>query len=265
MSSRPDEVGAAEQLLANYEQRLQSMGSEEFERFVADLWSREGWTTRHVGEGGGDRGIDVVGTKSGLTDRKLLIQAKRYRDGNKVGPSEVREYAGVRERERDADEMALVTSGRLTSGAMQEAEELNVKVIDGQGLAEKIAAGGHGELVDEYQPQTGFAKLVRRILTALSSLLRPVVLMRPVRQLQLATALWLLAGYILYSGQMPGGVGEWVLGLSLVGALFVTPLAMFRDLFYNHRGSVFGSLFWASVFGILLPGVGLAIYWFFRD
>jgi hypothetical protein len=201
MSSRPDEVGGAEQLLANYEQRLQSMGSEEFERFVADLWSREGWTTRHVGNGGGDRGIDVVGTKSGLTDRKLLIQAKRYRDGNKVGPSDVREYAGVRERERDADEMALVTSGRLTSGAADEAKELNVKVITGQELARKIADGGHGDLVDEYQPQTGVAKLVRGILTVLSYLFRPWVSLRPVRQLQLATVLWLLAASQLESGE----------------------------------------------------------------
>jgi len=265
MSSRPDDVGATEQLLANYEQRLQAMGSDEFERFLADLWSQEGWTTRHVGDGGGDRGIDVVGTKSGLTDRKLLIQAKRYRNGNKVGPSDVREYAGVRERERDADEMALVTSGRLTSGAAEEAEELNVKVVDGAGLAEKIADGGHGELVDEYQPQTGFEKFLRDILVGLSYLLRPLVSMRPVQQLHLATGLWLVAGYIVYTGQIPGGLGEWVLGLSLLGALFLTPIAMFRDLFYNHDGSGFGSLSWAIVFGMVLPGVGLGIYWVLRD
>jgi hypothetical protein len=63
----------------------------------------------------------------------------------------------------------------------------------------------------------------------------------------------------------PVGLVEWVLGLSLVGAVFVTPLAMFRDLFYNQRASVFGSVFWASVFGVALPGVGVAIYWYFRD
>lgn len=121
---------ASDPIVARYRQRLTELSPEAFEDFIGDLWAREGWATE-VTQARADRGIDVKATRGGVARQTALIQAKRYRGDNKVRPADVREYAGVRQRERDADMMVLVTTGAATSGAREEAAELNVELIEG--------------------------------------------------------------------------------------------------------------------------------------
>lgn len=134
---------------AELRERLYHIDSYEFEDLVADLWEREGWNA-NVSASTADGGIDVVAEQNGVTKRKAVIQAKRYSEGNKVSPRDIREYAGVRQREIDADEMVIVTTSEFTSGAKREAKELNVKLIDGDDLNAML--NDHGDLISEYVP-----------------------------------------------------------------------------------------------------------------
>lgn len=104
----------------------------EFEAFLAELWGRRGWETR-VLPPGRDAGVDVVGEQHDPYYRKLVIQAKRYQLGNKVGAPQVREYASLK-RQEGADEVVVATTSEFTSGAIDLAEQLNVKLIDGETL-----------------------------------------------------------------------------------------------------------------------------------
>ena len=118
--------------------KLQSMNEYDFEKLVADLWSREGWNT-NVTDPSGDRGIDVVATRTGLTTEKQVIQAKRYTEGNTVGSKEVRTYATLRQQESDADSVVLVTTSQFTKQATRLATDLRVKLVDGESLSQRIS------------------------------------------------------------------------------------------------------------------------------
>lgn len=125
------------------------MGDYEFEHLVADLWQTMGWETE-VTDRSSDRGIDVVATKSYPYERKALLQAKRYGPDTSVGSPEVQQYDALRRQESKVDEVLVVTSGEFTRQARELAEELNVKLVDGERLAELLLEPGNEHLVDEY-------------------------------------------------------------------------------------------------------------------
>lgn len=122
--------------------RLRRMDPYEFERFVAELWNQHGYSTR-VRKGSGDRGIDIVATKRNPTQRKELIQVKRYSASNKVGSRDVRLYATLYQQEDDADEVVIVTTSELTTEAEKLAEDLSVTAVDGDDLYRMIQQDGH--------------------------------------------------------------------------------------------------------------------------
>ena len=120
------------------EGKLQSMDEYAFEQLVAELWEATGWETS-VTSGSGDRGIDIVATRTGMTSEKQAIQAKRYSDGNKVGSQDVRNYATLYQQEPDVDSVVIVTTSTFTKQAKRLAEDLNVKLVDGDSLCQQIS------------------------------------------------------------------------------------------------------------------------------
>ena len=65
----------------------------EFEQLVADVFSSKGLTARAVG-GGGDDGIDVkIWGENG--EFWAIAQCKRYATDNRIGASQIREFAGA--------------------------------------------------------------------------------------------------------------------------------------------------------------------------
>lgn len=110
--------------------RLQSMDPYDFEQFVADVWERLGWNTRTVGEPG-DQGIDVIATRG---EEKQLIQAKRYGPNTTVGSPEVQQYASLRLQEESVDGVTIVTTGSFSRQAQDLAPDLDVLLVDGEGL-----------------------------------------------------------------------------------------------------------------------------------
>ena len=189
---------SSDPMVTRYRRRLTELSPEAFEQFIGDLWAREGWET-DVTQARADRGIDVKATRGGMARQAALIQAKRYRDDNKVRPADVREYAGVRQRERDADMMMLVTTGAATSGAREEATELNVELIEGDELARRIVDGDRGDLLDEYNPEG-------TLRAALTETRQAAYSQSPTALLRVAGGSWLLGAVMVY-GVSRGATG----------------------------------------------------------
>lgn len=126
-----------EQSADDFKRQLQQMDPYRFEKLVAALWESEGFETT-VRSGSRDRGVDVVATKDFPYDQKLLIQAKRYTEGNKVGSQDVRNYATLYQQEENADTVIIATTSTLTSEAQRLATDLNVKTVDVEYLTQQL-------------------------------------------------------------------------------------------------------------------------------
>jgi len=242
-------------MVARYRQRLTELSPEAFEDFIGDLWAHEGWATE-VTQARADRGIDVKATRGGVAQQTALIQAKRYRGDNKVRPADVREYAGVRQRERDADMMVLVTTGAATSGAREEAAELNVELIEGDELARRIINSGHGDLVDEYNPESTLWALLAGGLQAAYS-------QSPTALLRVVGGLWLL-GVVMVYGVSSGATGapEVLQAVGLLGGWLMTPYAIYLDSRKNQGSGVGAALVWAVLAVAFAPV--LYLFWIYR-
>ena len=114
-------------------QALQQMDNEAFEHLLADIWSASGYDTQ-VTPAGADRGIDVIATKD---NERVLIQAKRYASGNKVGAPDIREYSALYQQE-GATDVIVATTSEFTSNALELAPQIGVTPVNGQKLVEMI-------------------------------------------------------------------------------------------------------------------------------
>ena len=128
---------------------LQQMDAYEFEYFVADLWTQMGWETE-VSSAAGDKGVDVIARQSMPYDQLLLIQAKRYGPNTTVGSPDVQQYASLRQQFEDVDKVLIVTTNEFTQQARETADQLNVKLIDGERLVHLIEQHEALDLVAEY-------------------------------------------------------------------------------------------------------------------
>ena len=128
---------------------LQQMDPYDFEHFVADLWERIGWKTT-VSTASADKGVDITARKSQPYEQLLLIQAKRYGPNTTVGSPDVQQYASLRHQFENVDKVLIVTTNGYSRQAREIAEDLNVKLIDGDGLVELINEYDSLDLVAEY-------------------------------------------------------------------------------------------------------------------
>jgi hypothetical protein len=132
-------------------ERLRGMDPIDFEHFCADLWRRQGWNA-DVRQASRDAGVDVVlRRKEGGLEQQAVLQAKRYADGNKVTSEDVQQYNSLKEQE-EADFAAVVTTSSFTKDATEMAEDLSVRLIDGNDLVRVIDEADAFDLVNEYAP-----------------------------------------------------------------------------------------------------------------
>ncbi|MEM4780177.1 MAG: restriction endonuclease [Halalkalicoccus sp.] len=130
---------------------LQSMDDYDFEHFVADLWERMGWSTE-VSTQSADRGIDVVATRNSPYEEKALIQAKRYGPNTTVGSPAIQQYASLKHQRHGVDKVLVVTTNGFSGQAEELAHQLNVKLIDGEGLVGLVEDLEAADLVERYVP-----------------------------------------------------------------------------------------------------------------
>lgn len=129
--------------------QLRQIDEYEFEHLVADVWEQQGWQTT-VTSGSNDRGIDVIAEKGSPFRQKHLIQAKRYSAGNKIGSPDIQQYSSLRQQEDDVDAVVVVTTSSFTPEAERTAQDLNVKLIDGQELCDIIVDSNSQDIVYDF-------------------------------------------------------------------------------------------------------------------
>ena len=111
---------------------LRSLHWQEFERVVLDYFEAEGFETQ-LTSAGADGGIDgVISNKVG----RAYVQAKLWK-GN-VGSKDIREFFGVISRNRVKG--YFVTTSKFGREARKFAEGTDLTLIDGEDLANRIAA-----------------------------------------------------------------------------------------------------------------------------
>lgn len=135
--------------VAPYHERLRQLEPYEFERFVADLWSLQGWETT-ISQQSVDRGVDVVATKDQPIEQKHILQVKRYSDGNTVGSQAIQQYSSLRQQEPGTDTVVIITTSEFTRQARELADQLNVKLVNGSELSRLISQVNAETLLSEY-------------------------------------------------------------------------------------------------------------------
>lgn len=186
---------------------IDTMGHREFEYFVADLWRRQGYDA-HPTQQSGDGGADVIADAG---SERLAIEAK-WRSGGTIGPSPVRQIGGVATQE-GFDRGVVVTNRDFSEAAYREANQMDVKLINGDQLREldqRNRRRSSGSKVTRDQDEdTGVIGVV--FWSLLSAVL--YIVEDPQRLVNIIVALLLIVvGYIVLDGflqvvgiDLPGG------------------------------------------------------------
>ena len=121
-------------------ERLHSIDPYQFELLVGDLLKKIGFENVEVTKRSGDNGIDILAnlTVGGVTSVKTVVQVKRYKEGNKISGSVIRELRGSAE----VDQRGLViTTSDFQKNAIEEAKAPNkmpVSLINGAKLIDLL-------------------------------------------------------------------------------------------------------------------------------
>lgn len=121
--------------------RIASAPPEFFEKLVVKLITSMGYggsiddAGRALGRSG-DGGVDGVIDEDALGLDRIYVQAKRYKDGNPVGPGAIRDFFGALDQFK-AGKGLFVTTSSFSSSAASTAAGLSKRIvlIDGQQLA----------------------------------------------------------------------------------------------------------------------------------
>lgn len=116
------------------------MSPGDFERALAVLCRRDGCSGATVKGGPGDLGADVVATSP--EGRRIVIQAKRYAQGNPVSGPDVQKFAGTCRLIHSADVAAVVTTSSFTRQARELALRAGIVLVDGDALGGWVTQTG---------------------------------------------------------------------------------------------------------------------------
>ncbi|MDH1298831.1 restriction endonuclease [Achromobacter sp. GD03932] len=126
-----------------------------FERLVVQLLLAMGYggSTSEAGRAlgkSGDGGVDGVIDQDSLGLDRIYVQAKRYADGNNIGPGAIRDFFGSLDRFK-ANKGLFVTTSGFSSSARDTAELLSKRIvlIDGRQLAKLMIRFNVGCRVEE--------------------------------------------------------------------------------------------------------------------
>lgn len=133
--------------------RVRDMGAADFEGLIIQLLVAMGYgqgrqeMAAALG-GTGDGGMDGVINQDPLGLDRVYVQAKRWKEGNSVGPKEIRDFIGALNIHR-ANKGVFVTASAFTSDAEKSAQgsTVHVVLIDGLRLADLMVKNGVGIVV----------------------------------------------------------------------------------------------------------------------
>lgn len=115
-----------------------------FEQVIVQLLEAMGYggveeNTGHAIGGSGDDGVDGVIDQDPLGVDQIYVQAKRYAEGNNIGPGAIRDFFGALNL-KNAQKGIFFTSSAFTPSAIRTAHDLSLRIvlIDGQQLAKLL-------------------------------------------------------------------------------------------------------------------------------
>ncbi|MFH8295006.1 restriction endonuclease [Streptomyces sp. NPDC018059] len=122
-------------------QEFEEMSPAKFEQAIAELCRRDGCRNVRVVGGSGDLGADVLATTP--LGKALVIQCKRYAQGNLVGSPEAQKVGGTARPVHRADEVVIVTTSGFTAEAVRYAAlpSVNIHLLGGEQLIRWQADG----------------------------------------------------------------------------------------------------------------------------
>jgi restriction system protein len=151
VAHRQIETALAHELL----ERIQVAPPAFFERLIVNLLLKMGYggSSKEAGRalgGSGDDGVDGVIDQDALGLDRVYIQAKRYAEGNNIGPGAIRDFFGSLDRHKAAKGL-FVTTSAFSSSARETAEFLSKRIvlIDGEHLARLMIRFDVGCRVEE--------------------------------------------------------------------------------------------------------------------
>lgn len=119
---------------------MQRLSPGQFEEHIAALCRRDGCTRVEVVGGAGDLAADVLATTP--DGRRILIQAKRYADGNPVRSPALQAVNGTYRQIHGAHLAAVVTTSRFTPDAAAFGQRVGLRMYDAAKLAAWTAGTG---------------------------------------------------------------------------------------------------------------------------
>jgi restriction system protein len=123
---------------------LLSMDPRNFEYFVADLFSKQGFKNVHTTPASNDHGKDVVMWKE---EEMYYVECKRYSKRNKVGRPEIQKFYG--EVVSGKAKMGIfVTTSEFTEPAKLFANGKNLELIEGRTIMELAISSGLANIDD---------------------------------------------------------------------------------------------------------------------
>ena len=115
-------------------EKLQQMNPYQFENYVVDIFYKDGYRITKTPKSG-DFGVDFIARKD---NRKIAVQVKRYKTGNKVGVQDLNQVIGGRNY-YNCDTAMMVTTSSMTYSAWELANNTDrVWVWEWEDLKEKI-------------------------------------------------------------------------------------------------------------------------------
>ena len=118
---------------------FRGMKGNDFENFVADVYSKLGYQTEKVG-GSGDGGIDIIAKKD---NKKYIIQCKDW-NSNKANPDDVSRLHSAVYREQVDKGIFVAVSGFTTQAMAEFDKESKMELVDGQGIIDLYKKANQG-------------------------------------------------------------------------------------------------------------------------
>lgn len=128
-------------LAADLLDRVRDASPQFFEELIIELLLAMGYggssedAARAIGQSG-DSGVDGVIDQDPLGIDQIYVQAKRYAEGNSIGPGHIRDFFGALNLKK-AQKGLFVTTSAFSPAAVQTAKDLGMRIvlIDGDQLA----------------------------------------------------------------------------------------------------------------------------------
>jgi hypothetical protein len=132
--------------------RIHQIDPIDFESFISELLEADGWESSVTEDQYYEkRGVDIIAKKDGPFSQKIAAQVKRYDPSKgRHGTTVVRSYNNIHEVVEGANISAIFATNEFTDDARELAEETELRLIEGEGLANFIEGIGGYHIVNKY-------------------------------------------------------------------------------------------------------------------